>query len=237
MATPLKSSASEQTAALVARSISAGYAGGLAISNLNIEVAPGKIALLSGANGAGKTTTLMVLAGLLTPNSGSVELHGRPAPRGLSARVRDGLGLVTEQRTIFMDLTVKENLRLTRGGVPPAVEMFPELGSRLSVRAGLLSGGEQQMLSLARALTSQPSVVLADELSQGLAPIVTKRLISALRRAADDGAAILLVEQQIETAIGMVDDVYVLRRGSLAWAGSASEYRLLDQEAKGLFLE
>jgi len=136
-----------------------------------------------------------------------------------------------------MDLTVRQNLRLSRGGVSAAVDLFPELGVRLAVRAGLLSGGEQQMLALARILTSRPTVVLADELSQGLAPIVTKRLISALRQAADEGAAILLVEQQIQTAIHMVDRVYVLRRGSLEWSGDATEYRQSATEIEGLYLE
>jgi ABC-type branched-subunit amino acid transport system ATPase component len=223
--------------ALAARTISAGYGGGLAVRDLSLEVNSGEIALLSGANGAGKTTTLMVLAGLLTPTAGSVEMSGQAAPRGLSARARSGLGLVTEHRSIFMDLTVRQNLRLSRGGVSAAVDLFPELGVRLAVRAGLLSGGEQQMLALARILTSRPTVVLADELSQGLAPIVTKRLISALRQAADEGAAILLVEQQIQTAIHMVDRVYVLRRGSLEWSGDATEYRQSATEIEGLYLE
>lgn len=237
MTTGVQLSSTQSPPVVAARSIAAGYGGGLAVKDLSLEVRAGEIVLLSGANGAGKTTTLMVLAGLLAPMSGTVDLHGRAASRGLSARARNGLGLVTEQRSIFMELTVKENLRLSRGGVAAAVELFPELEPRMSIRAGLLSGGEQQMLSLARVLTGQPSVVLADELSQGLAPIVTKRLIAALRQAADRGAGILLVEQQIETAIGMVDRVYVLRRGSLAWSGSAAEYRMLDQEVKGLFLE
>jgi len=193
--------------------------------------------LLSGANGAGKSTTLMVLAGLLAPSSGLVEMHGLTAPRGLSARVRSGLGLVTEQRNIFMSLTVRENLRLSRGSLSEALELFPELEARLPVRAGLLSGGEQQMLALTRILVSRPKIVLADELSQGLAPIVTKRLISALRKAADQGAAILLVEQQIHTAIAMVDDVHVLRRGSLEWSGDVTEYRDSAKEVEALFLE
>jgi branched-chain amino acid transport system ATP-binding protein len=223
--------------AIAARSISAGYAGGLAVRDLSFEINAGEVALLSGANGAGKTTTLMVLAGLLSPSTGSVEMLGQSAPRGLSARVRSGLGLVTEQRNLFLSLTVRENLRLSRGSVSDALELFPELETRLSVRAGLLSGGEQQMLALTRILVSRPTIVLADELSQGLAPIVTKRLITALRRAADQGAAILLVEQQIHTAIAMVDNVYVLRRGSLEWSGDVAEYRKSAKEIEALFLE
>jgi len=124
-------------------------------------------------------------------------MNGKAAHVAFSARARAGIGLVTEYRSIFMDLTVRQNLRLTRGGVSAAVELFPELEVRLSVRAGLLSGGEQQMLSLQNSYRN-PSVVLADELSQGLAPIVTKRLISALRQAADKGAAILLVDSKFK---------------------------------------
>jgi sulfate-transporting ATPase len=221
---------------LAARDLSAGYHDVAAIRNVDIAVEAGEVVLLAGANGAGKTTTIMALAGALRPMAGHVELAGAPTTAPLHRRCQSGMGIVTEERTIFRALTVRENLRLGRGDPSIALDHFPELRKRLSVRAGLLSGGEQQMLSLARVIAAQPRVILADELSLGLAPIVVERLLAALRAAADDGAGVLLVEQQVRRALDVADRVYVLRRGALAGSGTAESMRADETLLRSLYL-
>jgi len=213
------------TTAIEARNLVAGYGAITIVRDLDLAVEPGEIVALLGPNGAGKTTTLHTLAGLLAPIGGQVLLHGSVAVGPLHRRVRRGLGLVTEQRSVLMRLTVADNLRVNRGDTDLALRLFPELRPHLARRAGLLSGGQQQMLALARALSRRPSVLMADELSLGLAPIVVTRLLAAVRGAADEGVAVLLVEQHLDKALDVADRAVVMHRGQIRLRGTAQEVR------------
>lgn len=215
--------------ALQAAGLSAGYHGVPAVSDLDLEVHAGEVVALLGANGAGKTTTIRALAGQIKLLGGTVRFDGVGQSGPLFQRVRGGLGLLTESRCVFMSLTCRENLRLGRGSITEALTYFPELEPRLDVRAGLVSGGEQQMLGLARILAARPKVLLADEVSLGLAPLIVRRLLAALTEAAKQGAAVLIVEQQARLALRTANRAYILRRGRLALSGSSAELR--DQES------
>jgi branched-chain amino acid transport system ATP-binding protein len=218
-------------AVLSCSGLSAGYFGFAAIRDIDLKVRAGQIVLLAGRNGAGKTTTLMTLAGAIKPLSGTLHVDGSQSKLPLHRRVQRGLGLITEKRCVVMSLTVEENFRLGGGGVDAAFDQFPELESRRKVRAGLLSGGEQQMVVLARVLAAQPKVILADELSQGLAPQVVRRLLKVLREAADNGVAVLLVEQHVQLALKMADFAYFLRQGRIHSSGDANTFSEADVEA------
>jgi len=232
--------------ALVVRDLSAGYRGVPVVRELNLEVRPGEVVALLGPNGAGKTTTLETIAGLNHPISGSVELSGEkiggtPAYQ-LAGR---GLALVPEGRALFPGLTVREHLRLAggrgarggrdgRGGQSrragsredELLEMLPELRKCLGRKAGLLSGGEQQMLAVGRALVTRPRLLLVDEMSLGLAPVIVDRLIPVLRRAADEmGSSVLFVEQHVALALEVADRAYVLTHGRIGLEGPAAELR------------
>jgi branched-chain amino acid transport system ATP-binding protein len=141
----------------------------------------------------------------------------------LHVRARNGISLVTEERSVFMEMTVEENLRVARVPRPAVLELFPELEALMGRRAGLLSGGEQQMLTLGRALARKPRLLLIDELSLGLAPLVVRRLIDAVRAAADGGVGVLLVEQHVDQALKQADRVYVLERGLVVLKGPKAE--------------
>ncbi|MER7279562.1 ATP-binding cassette domain-containing protein [Dactylosporangium sp. NPDC000244] len=206
-----------------ARGLSAGYGDLAALRDLDLVVRPGEVVALLGPNGAGKTTTLLTLAGELKPLAGSVLWRGKPASARLHRRAREGMAFVPEERSVFMQLSAAENLRLGRGARSVALETFPELAPLLDRRAGLLSGGEQQILTLARALAGRPALLLADELSLGLAPLVVDRLLRSIRQAADDGLGVLLVEQQAARALEVADRAYVLRRGRVVAEGSSAE--------------
>jgi branched-chain amino acid transport system ATP-binding protein len=211
---------------LEARRISAGYGPQPVIHDLDLLVEPGEVVGLLGANGAGKTTTLLSLAGELPLLSGQVLLNGRVTTAPLHKRARRGLMFVTEEKSVFMDVTARDNLRVADVDVDTALGLFPELGRLLGVRAGLLSGGEQQMLTLARALSRKPRVLLADELSMGLAPLIVKRLLEAVVRIAkQQNTGVLLVEQHVRKALGYADRVYVMRRGRIELSGTADEVR------------
>jgi ABC-type branched-subunit amino acid transport system ATPase component len=215
------------TSMLAVRGLDAGYHGQPVVRGVDLDVQSGEIVMLCGPNGAGKTTTMHTIAGELRPLAGEVALHGDPSVRRLSklAAQRD-LGLVPEERAIFSQLSVEENLRVGRCNVRDTIALFPELKPLLGRRAGLLSGGEQQMLALGRALSRHPKLLLIDELSLGLGPIVVRRLFESVRAAADrDGLGILLVEQHIRRALPFVDHVYVMVRGRIVLAGSPDVVR------------
>jgi branched-chain amino acid transport system ATP-binding protein len=211
-------------AVLEARGVSAGYGPQPVIHEVDIVVHPGEVVGLLGANGAGKTTTLLTLAGELPLLSGEVLLDGAVTSAPLFRRARQGLTFVTEEKSVFMGLSARDNLRVADIDVDKALDLFPELERRINVRAGLLSGGEQQMLTLARALSRQPRVLLADELSMGLAPIIVKRLLEAVVDAAkQDGTAVLLVEQHARKALEYSDRAYVMRRGHIELSGTSGD--------------
>jgi branched-chain amino acid transport system ATP-binding protein len=200
----------------------AGYGDLAAVRDLNLVVYAGEIVALLGPNGAGKTTTLLTLAGAIPSLGGKVMWNGKATSASLHRRVRSGMGFIPEERSVISKLTVRENLRLGRGGVNDALRYFPQLAPLQRRPAGLLSGGEQQMLTLARCLASKPSLMMVDELSLGLAPIVVKSLLAALRTAATEtGTAVLVVEQQVHRALSIADRWYLLRHGSLAESGRA----------------
>jgi branched-chain amino acid transport system ATP-binding protein len=214
------------SAILAACGLSAGYAGQPVVHDLDLEVDPGEVVCLLGPNGAGKTTTMLALSGELPPLAGHVEFDGAITKAPLHRRARMGLSYVTEERSVFKGLSARDNLRC--GGVDPreALEIFPELEKRLNVRGGLLSGGEQQMLTLARALCRKPRLLLADELSLGLAPLIVERLLQAVRSAADDGGTgAVIVEQHARKALKYADRVLVISRGRVRMALTAEEAR------------
>jgi branched-chain amino acid transport system ATP-binding protein len=222
---------------VITEGLSVGYSGIPVVRNVSIEVHPGEVVTLLGRNGAGKTTILHTLAGIIPPISGKLDVCGSGAGIPFHRRVRRGLGLVTEDRAIIRRLTVAENLRLAPGPADDAIRRFPELANLRNRKAGLLSGGEQQMLALAKALAARPSVLLIDELSLGLAPLILKRLMLAVRDAAlEDGAAILLVEQQSETALRVADRAYVIAGGEIRMSGDTADMLSRREEIEALYL-
>jgi branched-chain amino acid transport system ATP-binding protein len=234
---PSATSAPASGHALVVRDLFAGYQQVPVVRELNLEVRPGEVVALLGPNGAGKTTTLETIAGLNRPISGTVELSGENIG-GIPAHVlaHRGLALVPEGRALFPGLTVREHLRLAgaAGGrsrqaarhEEELLEMLPELRKCLGRKAGLLSGGEQQMLAIGRALVTRPRLLLVDEMSLGLAPVIVERLLPILRRAASElGASVLFVEQHVALALEISDRAYVLAHGRIRIEGPAAELR------------
>jgi len=210
--------------------LTARYGSSTVLRDVDLEVRPGEVVALLGPNGAGKTTVMRAAAGLVSASAGTVSLSGVDVTRRKPhQRARAGLCLVPEGRGIFPSLTVRENLRLQgsagrrKEALDRIVEAFPVLGDRLGVAAGSLSGGQQQMIALGRCLVTNPSVVLLDEVSMGLAPLIIDQIFEALERLARTGVALLLVEQYVTRALSMADSVYVLTRGEVSWNGRPSE--------------
>jgi branched-chain amino acid transport system ATP-binding protein len=225
-----------EPAILELREIDAAYGAIRALHGLSLQVKPGEVVALLGPNGAGKTTTLRVISGLLRPARGQVfykgsEITGRPP----AAIARMGIIQCPEGRQVFKNLTVGENLRLgayrlgdpgrERRNLEWVLQLFPVLKERLNQRAGLLSGGQQQMLAIARALMAEPEVLLLDEPSLGLAPRVVEEVFEALARLKAQGLTMLIVEQNTEKALGLADRAYVLEAGRLVLADSAARLR------------
>lgn len=208
----------------------AGYDGVPVVRDLSLDVNAGEVVALLGPNGAGKTTTLMAVSGMVEILGGSITAIGEPVPKLRKAHdlARRGVFHVPENRGILFQLTVKENLQLAKpsGGVDVdrAVEYFPALGPLMNRRGGLLSGGEQQMLALGRAIVADPKLLMIDEMSLGLAPVIYEELMPIVRTAADEtGAGVLLVEQHADLALAQSDRGYVLNHGDLVMQGTAEE--------------
>jgi branched-chain amino acid transport system ATP-binding protein len=202
-----------------------GYGAIPVVQGLDLEVRPGEVVALLGPNGAGKSTTLLALAGELPLQAGEVRWKGERIASPLHRRARAGLGFVPEERSIVASMTARQNLRVARVDPADVLAVFPELTDHLDRRAGLLSGGQQQMLVLARALARRPEVLLADELSLGLAPQAVTRLLSAVRAAADGGLGVILVEQHVRKALTIADRVHLLHQGRITWSGTAAQAR------------
>ena len=211
--------------------LTAGYDRAPVIRNLSFAVGPGEIVALLGPNGAGKTTTLRVLSGIVRPLDGTAQVLGMDAGRAQPYRLaRRGLAHVAEGRSIFFGLTVGEHFRLGHRGehLDPetAYEYFPRLRDLAGRRAGLLSGGEQQMLALARALARRPKLLLVDELSLGLAPVIVEQMLPVVRRyATDNGTGVVLVEQHVELALESADRAIALSHGEIVLERPAAELR------------
>jgi branched-chain amino acid transport system ATP-binding protein len=219
---------------------------GLAVENLNVarggkvvlhgvdlEIPPGKITCLLGANGAGKSSLVLAISGALTPTSGAITVDGQPIQglRPESVRAR-GVAAVPEGHQVLSELTVEDNLKvagshLSRAELGPAVanalETFPELKERYQIRAGFLSGGQQQMVALGQAIVAKPKYLLADELSFGLAPVIVARLMPVLQALAAQGVGVLLIEQFTHIALKIADRAYVMERGRICFSGAAQE--------------
>lgn len=220
----------ETPAAAQLSGVSAGYGHTTILRNVDLSIPPGCVTALLGPNGAGKTTLLKVLSGLIKPTAGTVLLDGtdvtRLAPNKRAAR---GLCHIPEGRGIFRSLTVKENLELQASpgdeaaAIERAVAAFPILGQRLTQRSGTMSGGQQQMLAMARAYASNPRLILVDEASLGLAPIVVDEIFRFLAGAAESGSSLLIVDQFVSRALAMATRAYVLSRGEIVFDGTSAE--------------
>jgi branched-chain amino acid transport system ATP-binding protein len=221
---------------LSVRDLTAAYQGLVAISEVNVEVAKGEIVCIAGANGAGKSTLLKSIAGLERPRSGEVLFDGEridgQAPHRVTAR---GIALVPESRRLFGRLSVRDNLRLgsylfrgEAGREAPlarVMALFPRLSERLGQRAGTLSGGEQQMLAIGRALMTRPRLLMLDEPSQGLMPKLVDEIFGAVAAIRQGGATVLIVEQRLTECLEIADRAYVMRTGRVLMSGTAAQIR------------
>jgi branched-chain amino acid transport system ATP-binding protein len=227
------------TEALSLSGVDALYGESHVLHEVSFSLAPGRVLALLGRNGAGKTTCMSAIIGFLPPRRGEVRLFGEPIGRlSPEAISRKGVGFVPQGRRIFPTLTVRENLAVaarSRGGAPVpwtierVVKLFPRLEERLQQTAGSLSGGEQQMLAIGRALMSNPRVLLMDEPSEGLAPLIVAEVGRTIARLKAEGQSIVLVEQNIKLALGLADDVVILNTGRVAFSGGVAQVR--DAEA------
>ena len=225
-----------QTRSLDVRQLVAGYRGVAVVHGIDLHIAAGEVVALLGSNGAGKTTILLTISGLLPRLGGDIDVLGAPQPRSTRrnaathalALVRRGVAHVPEDRALFFGLTGREHLRLAakRGehdAMEQALEHFPALAAIIDRRAGLMSGGEQQMLAIARALVGRPRFLMIDELSLGLAPIIVEQLLPAVAGIAREfGIGMLLVEQHVNAVLAVADRAYVLAQGRVSVSGPAA---------------
>ena len=226
------------------RKLESGYGALRVLRGIDLKVPQGKVVALLGGNGAGKTTTMKTVMGVLRATSGEIELGGERIERLSSHAIfARGIALVPQGRELFPDMTVVENLELgalsrgTSGSnladlLEGVFDIFPRLRERTGQRAGSLSGGEQQMLAMARALMSRPSVLLLDEPTNGLAPIIVQELTRTLRRLNEGGQTILLVEQNVRVALAVADYVYVIRTGEIVLQADARKIDNADEMFK-----
>ena len=230
------------TARLACSGLAGGWGSLTAFRDVDLSIESGSVHAVLGPNGAGKTTLLLTLAGLLPTHAGEIELDGVALKSGQATAIsKAGIVLVPDNRELFTTLTVEENLRVAAGRRGPdpksMLDLFPALEPRWSLRAGALSGGEQQMLAIARGLIQQPKVLLVDELSMGLAPIVVERLFEAVERvAADSDCTVVFVEQYVALALEVADSVTVLNRGALVLSGSAEDVASQPQVLEDAYL-
>ncbi|WP_018685631.1 ABC transporter ATP-binding protein [Actinokineospora enzanensis] len=210
------------------------------VRGATVSVAEGEVTVLLGANGAGKTTLLEGVSGAIPISRGAIRLGGARIEK-LRAwrRARAGLAHVEQNRTVFRDMSTEDNLLAAcgpEGSIDEVLDLFPELRKQISAPAGLLSGGEQQMLVVGRALLGRPRVLLIDEMSLGLAPIVVERLARAVRQLANNGVGVLLVEQFATLALGISDRAYVMARGEMVYAGDGRALMANEALLRALYL-
>jgi branched-chain amino acid transport system ATP-binding protein len=220
---------------LTIESLSVARGGRPVLRDVSLEIPPAQVTTLLGANGAGKSTLVLTVAGLLRPMSGRILLGDRELTGRRPEQIRGaGIAVVPEGRRLLPQLTVEDNLRVAtyalgrvqaKRGIDYALELFPELQKRWTAQARLLSGGEQQMVVLAQALVSEPAVVLVDELSLGLAPVIVKRLVPTLESVAASGVGVLLIEQFAHVALGLAETAYVLENGRIHYSGTAQKLK------------
>jgi branched-chain amino acid transport system ATP-binding protein len=216
------------------------------VREVTIEIPAGEVTALLGPNGAGKSSLVLAVGGVIRPRAGSVLLAGTDLAGRRPERIRRaGIAIVPEGRRLLSDLTVEDNLRVATYALPReqartgrewALELFPELGRRLSALARTLSGGEQQMVVLAQALVSRPRYMLIDELSLGLAPVVINRLVPRIRSVAESGIGVLLIEQFATVALGLANHAYVMEGGRLRFSGVAGELRAKPELLRSAYL-
>jgi ABC-type branched-subunit amino acid transport system ATPase component len=215
------------------RGLCLSYADATALDDVSFSVAPHSVTALLGPNGAGKSSVARAVSGLVRAQSGRIVFDGADITGAPADQIRRlGIAYLPEGRGVFRSLTVEENLRVALSGVPKAeragaidgaIELFPVLGERRRQIAGTLSGGEQQMLSLARVLTRRPRLLIADEISLGLAPLIVEEVFAGLERVIELGVSVVLIEQFVHRALAIADQCYVLRRGRVVWSGQAAE--------------
>ena len=209
--------------------------GRLVVHEVTLQIPSGEVTALLGANGAGKSSLVLAVAGVLRPSAGHVLLGERELTRRAPERIRAaGVAVVPEGRRLLPALTIEDNLRVAtyaltreqrRDGIAYALQLFPELERRWRTQARLLSGGEQQMLVLAQAIVSRPRILLVDELSLGLAPVIVKRLVPTVESIAASGTGVLLIEQFAHVALSLAKSAYVLEGGRLRYQGTAEELK------------
>jgi branched-chain amino acid transport system ATP-binding protein len=223
------------------RDLDVGYGKLTVARGIDFALAPRTVLTILGPNGAGKTTLLMTLAGFLPPRGGTIALHGQAIRRASARRMnKQGLVLVPDFRALFTDLTPIQNLKLAcdRGtDLGPVLDLFPALQRREKLRVGQLSGGEQQMLAIARALVQSPRLLLIDEMSMGLAPVAVESLMPVIRRVADEhGASVIMVEQHVQLALEVADEAMVMVHGNVVLSGSAERLRRNMSEVEAAYL-
>jgi branched-chain amino acid transport system ATP-binding protein len=232
---PSRGRSSTPSLALVATSLSGGYGRTIVVRDVSLEVPVGSITAVLGANGAGQTTLLKLVSGALSASSGQICVDGIDlSTMSAHRRVRLGMCHIPDRRGVFPTLTVRENLHIQAqsgkeaDAVAKACEAFPALAPKLRQRAGTLSGGEQQMLAVSRIYVQQPKVVMIDEMSLGLAPMLVDGIFDFLRQMASHGTAIVLVDQFVSRVLNIADKVYIMSKGEVAYEGRSAD--LVDDD-------